>query len=59
MQPDEVETWKRALLSFRDAEGRVHEDGDTTLPSRARARRFPGLRYFEPDPAFRFDARLQ
>jgi uncharacterized protein len=59
MQPDEVETWMRALLRFRAGREefmRQSRDSPFVLSGR---RDFQGLKYFEPDPAFRFEAKLQ
>jgi len=58
MEPDEVETWRRALVRFRaekDEFMRLSRDS----PLRSSQRVFQGLKYFEPDPSFRFEAKLQ
>jgi uncharacterized protein len=59
MQPDDVETWKRALLRFRvqkDEFMRLERDSPF---ARSGQQDFNGLKYFEPDPSFRFEAKLQ
>jgi len=59
MQPDEVETWRRALLRFRSQKDEfMRLDHDSPF-SHSGQHEFPGLRYFEPDPAFRFEAKLR
>jgi uncharacterized protein (DUF1684 family) len=52
---DEV-TWARALLRFRADKDEYFRTGrgSPLLPGRA----FSGLKYFDPDPTFRFEARL-
>jgi uncharacterized protein (DUF1684 family) len=59
MQPDEVETWKRALLRFRVQKDEFMRLGHDSPFTRSGQHDFHGLRYFEPDPAFRFEAKLQ
>jgi uncharacterized protein len=59
METDEVETWKRALLRFRDKKDSFfRSEHDAPLPHGERAT-FGGLHYFEPDPSLRFRVRLQ
>ncbi len=59
MQPDEVETWKRALLRFRAQKDEFMRLGRESPFARFGQQGFHGLSYFEPDPAFRFEAKLQ
>ncbi len=59
MQPDEVETWKRALLRFRAQKDEFMRLGRDSPFVRSGQHDFRGLRYFEPDPSFRFEAKLQ
>ena len=57
--PEDQETWKRALVRFRQEKDEfLRSDPDSPFPPDAR-RGFPGLNYFEPDPDYRFEARLQ
>jgi uncharacterized protein len=59
MQPDEVETWKRALLRFRAQKDEFMRRGRDSPFARLGQEGFHGLRYFDPDPSFRFEAKLQ
>lgn len=59
MSPEDQETWKRGLTRFRrekDDYFRTSEDSPVPM---AEGEGFKGLSYFDPDPAFRFDAKLQ
>ena len=58
MQPEDVETWRRALLRFREKKDRFfREDHDSPIvPSEGRS--FAGLKYYDPDPGSRFEAPL-
>ncbi len=59
MKPEDVDTWKRALLRFRQKKDEFFgSDSDSPLGHSATGA-FAGLRYFEPDPALRFEAKLQ
>lgn len=59
MDSDEIETWKRALQRFRkEKDDYFREDHDAPLPHEER-KTFGGLKYFDPDPAFRFNLKLQ
>jgi uncharacterized protein (DUF1684 family) len=59
MKEDEVETWRRALLRFRERKDEFFKnDADSPL-GRDIQGVFRGLKYFEPDPAFRFELGLQ
>lgn len=58
MRPEEVDTWKRALLRFREQKDEFFKSGhESPLPD-ADPGALGGLRYFEPDPAFRFETEL-
>jgi uncharacterized protein (DUF1684 family) len=59
MQPEEVETWKRALLRFRAQRDEFMRLGRDSPFTRSGQQDFQGLRYFDPDHAFRFEAKLQ
>ena len=59
MEPDEVETWKRALLRFRSQKDEFMRHGNGSPFLRGGQHEFAGLKYFEPDPSFRFEAKLQ
>jgi uncharacterized protein len=59
LQPDEVDTWKRALLRFRAEKDEFMRQSRDSPFSRPGSAKFVALRYFEPDPAFRFESRLE
>jgi len=59
MLPDEVETWKRALLRFRAQKDEFMRLGHDSPFAHFGQQGFQGLKYFEPDPSFRFEAKLQ
>ena len=58
MEPDELETWKRALLRFRAEKDEFLTHSRESPFVRSGRHDFHGLVYFEPDPAFRFEAKL-
>lgn len=58
MQPDELETWKRALLRFRAQKDEFFRLGHDSPFAQAGRGEFAGLKYFEPDPDYRFDTQL-
>lgn len=59
MSPEDQDTWKRALTRFRQEKDEfVRSSKDSPFAPEAKAA-FSGLNYFEPDPVFRFEARLQ
>jgi uncharacterized protein (DUF1684 family) len=54
----ETATWKRALLRLRTEKDEYFaQDLDSPLTPEDRAT-FRGFRYFDPDPAFRFESKL-
>ncbi len=58
MNPEDVETWTRALARFRsEKDAFIGTSRGSPLPQEERAG-FAGLRYFDPDPSFRFEAQL-
>lgn len=58
MDPQDRETWERALLRFRRDKDELFRAGDESpLPPADRAS-FEGLKYFDPDPLLRIEARL-
>jgi uncharacterized protein (DUF1684 family) len=58
MKPDDVETWRRALLRSREEKDEYYrDDHDSPIPHSERGA-FEGLKYFDPDPALRFETRL-
>jgi uncharacterized protein len=59
MEPDEVETWRRALVRFRAQKDEFMRLGRASPFARSDQQGFQGLKYFEPDPTFRFEAKLQ
>ena len=58
MDPDELETWKRALLRFRAQKDEFLAHSRESPFVRSGQRDFHGLAYFEPDPAFRLETKL-
>ena len=59
MDSEDRDTWERALTRFRKEKDEFFgASDDSPLPS-GRREGFAGLRYFDPDPSFRFEARLQ
>lgn len=59
MRPEDEETWRRALARVREQKDEFfRNDSESPLPDADRAT-FKGLSYFEPDPAFRFEVKLQ
>jgi uncharacterized protein (DUF1684 family) len=59
MRPEDVETWRRGLLRSREGKDEFfREDHDSPLSHAAKGS-FKGLVYFEPDPDFRCEAKLQ
>jgi uncharacterized protein (DUF1684 family) len=59
MNYEEQETWARALVRFRAEKNEFFRTGhDSPLPQ-AEVSTFAGLKYFDPAPSFRFEAKLQ
>ncbi|MDV3243822.1 MAG: DUF1684 domain-containing protein [Nitrososphaerales archaeon] len=59
MKPEDVETWRRALVRFREEKDELlRNDPDSPL-GHGNHGVFGGLRYFDPDPALRFESKLQ
>jgi uncharacterized protein (DUF1684 family) len=59
MRAEDVETWRRALLRFREEKDVFFRQGqDSPLPDSERSG-FQGLKYFDPDPNFRFETKLR
>ena len=59
MNHDEQETWVRALARFRAEKDEFFRTGHGSPLPQSEASIFAGLRYFDPDPDFRFEAKLQ
>ena len=59
MTPDEVETWKRALVRFRARKDEFMGQSRDSPFSHSVQADFKGLQYFEPDPRFRFETKLR
>ena len=59
MNEDDVQTWKRALLRSRQEKQDYFEHAHDSPLTRGGAPTPEPLKYFEPDPAFRFEVRLQ
>ncbi len=58
MNPEDVETWRRALLRFREQRDQAFRtDHDSPLGHEGQTN-FEGLKYFTPDPEFRFETPL-
>ncbi|MGP8057430.1 MAG: DUF1684 domain-containing protein [Nitrososphaerales archaeon] len=56
MKPEDVETWRRALLRFRERKDLLfRSDRDSPVGPGE----FAGLKYFDPDPEFRFETELR
>lgn len=58
MKPEDTETWRRALLRFREQKDefcKMGHDSPISVPDRVT---FKGLNYFDPDPSFRFETSL-
>lgn len=58
MEPDEIETWKRALLRFRAEKDEFFRQSHESPFAHSGREGFTGLKYFDPDPAFHFDTKL-
>ena len=57
MEPDQAETWRRALLRFRSEKDRFLSASPES-PFVRSGLRFDGLKYFDHDPGFHFYAVL-
>jgi uncharacterized protein (DUF1684 family) len=59
VKPEDEETWRRALLKFRDEKDEYFRGShESPLPHADRAK-VKGLHYFDPDPSLRFETNLQ
>ena len=59
MNAEDTETWSRALMKFRREKDEFFKVGEgSPLPPREKES-FSGLRYFAPEPSFRFEVRLR
>jgi uncharacterized protein (DUF1684 family) len=56
---EDQETWRRALTRFRQEKDEFIRDGEGSPLPHSQRHGFSGLRYFDPDPSLRFEARLQ
>jgi uncharacterized protein (DUF1684 family) len=59
MDEEYVETWRRALLRFRERKDEFFRNDPNSPINHGTQRVFAGLKYFEPDPSFRFEVHLQ
>ncbi|MDG7008497.1 MAG: DUF1684 domain-containing protein [Nitrososphaerota archaeon] len=59
MDLEDRETWERALTRLRKEKDEFFRASDDSPLSSGQRKGFTGLRYFDPDPSFRFEARLQ
>jgi uncharacterized protein (DUF1684 family) len=58
MTPEYQETWARALVRFRAQKDDFFRTSHNS-PLHGSAEEFHPLNYFDPDPSFRFESRLQ
>jgi len=59
MNPEDVETWRRALARFRRRKDEAFARGPDSPTAHSGYGPFTGLKYFEPDPSLRFEVKLQ
>lgn len=59
MNEADEETWKRALLRFRAEKDAYFRAGRGSPLPLGEVSAFHGLKYFDPDPSYRLEARLQ
>ena len=59
MRPEDEETWRRALTRSRADKDEFFRDGHDSPLGHERGGAFHSLSYFEPEPALRFEVRLQ
>lgn len=58
VREEDVETWRRALFRFREEKDQFYKlDHESPIPDSQRAG-FSELKYFDPDPALRFETKL-
>lgn len=57
MDPQQSDAWRRALERFRKEKDEFFESGEDS-PLRGSAGGFHRLNYFEPDPSYRYEAKL-
>ncbi len=58
MRPEDEETWKRALVRFRERKDEFLRTGHDSPLGQGDREAFRGLKYFDPDSAFRFEVKL-
>src|SRR5271157_2052255 len=59
MRPEDEETWRRAVLRLRERKDEFLRQSHDSPLAHADQPGFTGLKYFEPDPAYRLEAKLQ
>ncbi len=59
MNPEDQETWQRALFRFRAEKDEFFRTGHGSPLHQDEVQPFGGLKYFEPTPDFRFETKLQ
>jgi uncharacterized protein len=59
VEPEDVETWKRSLLRFREQKDDFFRLSPESPMGHESNEVFKGLNYFDPDPAFRFETILK
>ena len=59
MTPADRETWERALIRFRAEKNEFFKRSEDSPLSHEGRERFTGLKYFDPDPSFRFGTGLR
>jgi uncharacterized protein (DUF1684 family) len=60
MNDDETDEWARRIeRERREKEAQFRDSGRSPLPIEMRGDAFPGLSYYDPDPAYRFELPLR
>lgn len=58
MRPEDVETWQRALVRSRQEKDEFFARDPDSPAAHSAYGPFGGLKYFDPDPSFRLEAKL-
>jgi uncharacterized protein (DUF1684 family) len=59
MTPEDQETWNRALIRFREDKDEWLKTSHDSPLIHAESSTSQGLKYYDPDPNFRFEVKLQ
>jgi uncharacterized protein (DUF1684 family) len=59
MKPEDEVTWRRALIRFRQQKDQFFGSDPHSPAAHSRYGPFSGLKYFEPNPSFIFEIKLQ